>query len=139
VTAFDGIGCVSIAVPSIEEALPAYTDGLGLELIAIRDSARYPLRWAELGKDGRAFLELLEPTSEDSQIQRFLDRRGGGVYQVRFFVDDLDEALATLESRGLRVIRGEAVAGEPRIGFVHPASTHGVLFELLERTPQQGR
>jgi len=132
---FDGIACVSIAVPSIAEALPAYTDGLGLELNLERDSQRFDLRWAELGRDGKTFIELLEPTSGDSPIQRFLDRRGPGVYQVRFRVDDLDEALATLEAAGMRVLRGAEVAGEPRIGFVHPASTHGVLFELVERPP----
>lgn len=131
-TGLDRIACVSIAVPSIAEALPAYTDGLGLELIAERDSKRFDLRWAELGRDGEVFVELLEPTSETSQIRRFLDRRGPGVYQVRFRVGDLDEALAGLESRGMRVIRGADVPGEPRLGFVHPASTHGVLFELLE-------
>jgi methylmalonyl-CoA/ethylmalonyl-CoA epimerase len=132
--AFDRIACVSIAVPSIAEALPAYTGGLGLELNGERDSKRFALRWAELGHNGETFIELLEPTSDESPIQRFLDRRGAGVYQVRFHVDDLDETLATLEAAGMRVIRGEDVPGEPRIGFVHPASTEGVLFELLERT-----
>jgi len=130
---FDRIACVSVAVPSIADALPAYTDGLGLELNDERESKRFPLRWAELGRDGETFVELLEPTSDDSPIRRFLDRRGPGVYQVRFFVDDLDEALAALEAAGMRVVRGADVPGEPRIGFVHPASTHGVLFELLER------
>lgn len=129
----DGIACVSIAVPSIAEALPAYTQGLGLELIGEHDSKRFDLRWAELGRDGRVMIELLEPTSEASQIRRFLDRRGPGVYQVRFHVGDLDDALAELEAGGMRVIRGADVPGEPRLGFVHPASTHGVLFELLEQ------
>jgi methylmalonyl-CoA/ethylmalonyl-CoA epimerase len=129
----DGIACVSVAVPSIAEALPAYTEGLGLELIGEHDSKRFDLRWAELGRDGKVFIELLEPTSESSQIRRFLDRRGPGVYQVRFHVDDLDDTLAGLEAGGMRVVRGADVPGEPRLGFVHPGSTHGVLFELLEK------
>jgi methylmalonyl-CoA epimerase len=135
VSSFDGIACISIAVPSIAEALPAYTDGLGLELIAERDSQRFDLRWAELGHGGKVFVELLEPTSETSEIRRFLDRRGPGVYQVRFHVEELEKTLAQLEAGGMRVIRSADVVGEPRLGFVHPASTHGVLFELLE---QQG-
>ena len=132
-TRFGGIACVSVAVPSIAEALPAYRDGLGLDLIGEHDSKRFDLRWAELGRDGNVFVELLEPTSESSQIRRFLDRRGPGVYQVRFHVADLEETLAELEAGGMRVIRAADAPGEPRLGFVHPASTHGVLFELLER------
>jgi methylmalonyl-CoA epimerase len=134
VTTFDGLACVSVAVPSIADALPAYTEGLGLEVTHdVVESERFPLRWVELGAGGRTFLELLEPTGDDGPVRRFLDRRGPGVYQVRLFVDDLDEALRELEGRGVRVIRGDDVPGQPRIGFVHPASTHGVLFEVMER------
>lgn len=134
-TFFESIACVSIAVPSIEEALPAYTEGLGLEPTSdvVTSQRTFALRWIELGANGRTFLELLEPTDVDSPVQRFLNRRGSGVYQVRFIVEDLERTLEELEGRGVRVIRGENVPDEPRIGFIHPASTHGVLFELLER------
>ena len=132
---FDSIGCVSIAVPSIEEALPAYVDGLGLEPTSdvITSERGYNLRWIELGRDGKPFLELLEPTSDQGPISRFLEKRGPGVYQVRLFVDDLDAAVAELESRGMRMTRGADVPGQARVAFVHPRSTHGVLFEIMER------
>jgi methylmalonyl-CoA epimerase len=138
-TAFDdGIACVSIAVRSIEEALPAYTEGLGLELTheAQVSPRGFDLRWVELGAGGRTFLELLEPTSEDSPVHRFLERRGEGVYQVRFLVDDVDGTMAELSGRGLRTIEGARADGHADVGFVHPASTHGVLFEVLGRRPR---
>lgn len=132
---FDGIACVSVAVPSIDDALPGYTDGLGLEVTAaVQESPRgFDLRWIELGRGRRTFLELLEPTSADSPIQRFLDRRGPGVYQVRFRVDDVGAALETLDARGVRVIPGASAPGHADVGFVHPASTSGVLFEVMQR------
>jgi len=135
VTGFDGIACVSIAVRSIEEALPAYRDGLGLEVTHdVQTSPRgFDLRWVELGSGGRTFLELLEPTSEASPVHRFLERRGPGVYQVRFKVDDVGETLAGLAERGVRTIEGARAEGHADVGFVHPESTHGVLFEVMER------
>jgi methylmalonyl-CoA/ethylmalonyl-CoA epimerase len=135
VTAFDGIACVAIAVHSIEEALPAYTDGLGLEVTHEPQlSPRgFDLRWVELGAGGRTFVELLEPTSEDSPVHRFLERRGPGVYQVRFLVDDVGATLAELGERGVRTLEGAQAEGYADVGFVHPGSTHGVLFEVMGR------
>lgn len=132
---FDGIACVSIAVPSIEEALPEYTDGLGLEVTheAQVSPRGFDLRWVELGAGGRTFVELLEPTSEDSPVHRFLERRGPGVYQVRFHVDDVGATLAELGERGVRTIEGAQAEGHADVGFVHPGSTHGVLFEVMGR------
>lgn len=132
--AFEGLACVSVAVRSIREALPAYTDGLGLVVAGdVQTSPRgFGLRWIELGNGRKKFLELLEPTGEGGPVDRFLARNGSGVYQVRLAVPDIDETLATLRSRGVRVIRGPDVPNQPRIGWIHPASTHGVLFELLE-------
>jgi methylmalonyl-CoA epimerase len=134
-TPFDGLACVSIAVRSIDEALHDYTHGLGLEVTHdVQSSPRgFDLRWVELGSGGRTFLELLEPTSESSPVHRFLERHGEGVYQVRFLVDDVGATLAELAERGVRTIEGAHADGHADVGFVHPASTHGVLFELLER------
>jgi methylmalonyl-CoA/ethylmalonyl-CoA epimerase len=135
---FESIACVSIAVPSIAAALPAYTKGLGLQVVHdIQTSQRgFGMRWIELGHGGQTFLELLEPTGDDGPVASFL-RKGGAskVYQIRFAVDDLDEALATLESRGMRIIRGKDLPSQPRVGWVHPSSTGGVLFELVQFVP----
>ena len=132
---FNELACVSIAVRSIREALPAYTEGLGLVAGSeLQSSARgFGLRWVELGNGRKNFLELLEPSGDGSLVEKFLDRPGrSSVYQVRLSVKDLDLTLSTLQARGVRIIRGRDVPGQPRLGWIHPASTHGVLFELLE-------
>jgi methylmalonyl-CoA/ethylmalonyl-CoA epimerase len=134
-TLFNDLACVSIAVKSIQEALPAYTEGLGLEVTGdIQASPRgFGLRWIELGSRGKPFLELLEPTAAGSPVEKFLAQDGrSSVYQVRLSVPDLDLTLSTLAARGVRVIRSKPVPSHPRLGWIHPASTHGVLFELLE-------
>jgi predicted enzyme related to lactoylglutathione lyase len=78
-------------------------------------------------------LELLEPTGTEGPVAAFLNKPGtSSVYQVRFAVEDLDATLAGLEQRGTRVIRGQDVPGEVRVGWVHPKSTGGVLFELVQ-------
>lgn len=134
-TEFSGIKCVSIAVESIDEALPAYTEGLGLEVTSARRSSKrgFGMDWVELGRDGETFIELLEATGEEGPVANFLRKKGASsVYQVRFKVDDLTATLAELESRGMSVLRGKEVPGELSVGWVHPKSTSGVLFELVQ-------
>lgn len=132
---FTGIKCISIAVQSIDAALPAYTEGLGLEVTsAPRESKRgFGMRWIELGRDGETFMELIEPTGTEGPVASFLEKDPTSrVYQVRFAVDDLDETLADLSARGLKTIKGQDIPGEHRVGWVHPKSTSGVLFELVQ-------
>jgi methylmalonyl-CoA/ethylmalonyl-CoA epimerase len=83
---------------------------------------------------GESRIELLEPTSDDSPISKFLEKRGGGIHHIAVEVDDIKAALEKLRSQGARLI--DEV---PRIGaegclvaFVHPGSTGGVLLELVE-------
>lgn len=79
-------------------------------------------------------VELLEPTGEDTPIGRFLEKRGPGVQQVCFRVEDLEGLIAHLVGNGIRMIDSEPRigAGGKRIAFVHPKSTGGVLVELTE-------
>lgn len=135
---FEGIMCVSIAVPKIEAVLPAYVEGLGLEIThPIQESQRgFGMNWIELGREGVTFLELIEPTGDSGPIASFLRKEGPSrVYQVRFGVQDLEITLSTLETRGLRILRGQVVESQPNIGWVHPASTGGAMFELMELIP----
>jgi methylmalonyl-CoA epimerase len=84
---------------------------------------------------GEATIELLEPTSPDSPIARFIDKRGPGLHHVTLRVDDLRGVLARLRERGIRLIDEQPRVGAEGalIAFVHPASTHGVLVELKQR------
>ncbi|MDE0708598.1 MAG: methylmalonyl-CoA epimerase [Candidatus Poseidoniales archaeon] len=84
--------------------------------------------------DNPAKIELLSPTSEDTPIGKFLKKRGPGIQQIAFRVDDLVSILSKLKSNGIRLINDTPTEGAhgSRIAFVHPSSTGGVLVELLE-------
>lgn len=87
----------------------------------------------ELGTNATR-IELLSPTGEDTPIRRFLDKKGAGIQQIAFRVDDLDLLLSRLNDEGVRLINETPTEGAhgSRIAFVHPSSTGGVLVELIE-------
>lgn len=122
---------LGIAVPSLAEALEAYR-ALGFEATETHDVPSEKVRAAFL-PIGESRLELLEPTDPSSSIARFLEKRTG-LHHVCLLVEDLDEALAELRLRGVRLI-DEAPrpgAGGSRVAFVHPKAASGVLFELKQ-------
>ncbi len=84
---------------------------------------------------GESRIELLEPTSADSPVAKFLEKRGGGVHHICFAVEDLEGALADLSRRGFRLIHANPVPGADgkRVAFLHPEAGDGVLIELSER------
>ena len=99
------------------------------------DEQKVDIRFFETSpSDKPPKIELLAPTSDDSPIGKFLSKKGPGIQQVAFRVDDLDSLLAKLSNEGVRLINEEPTigAGGSRIAFVHPSSTGGVLVELLE-------
>ena len=83
---------------------------------------------------GETNLEFLEPTSPDSPIAKFLEKKGQGIHHISIGVEDIDRVLAELKARGARLINETPVvgAGGKRIAFVHPASTSGILLELSQ-------
>jgi len=127
------INHLGIATNGIDEALKFWQDALGLENIHTEIVEDQKVRVAMLPL-GESRIELLEPTSEDSPISKFLEKRGGGIHHIAVEVDDIAASLAKLKSQGMRLIDDE-----PRIGaegclvaFVHPATTGGVLLELVQ-------
>jgi len=125
---------LGIAVRSIEAAMPLYTGMLGLELHEIEEVADQMVRTAVFPV-GESRIELLEPTSPESPVAKFLEKRGEGIHHVALGVQDVAAALAKLKAEGARLIdeaprRG---AGGAMIAFVHPKSTGGVLLELCQR------
>jgi len=126
---------LGIAVQSIEEALPYFENVLGLECHAIEEVADQKVKTAFL-KCGEVKLELLEPTSPDSTIQKWLDKGNHGVHHVAFCIEDgVANALAECESKGLRLIDKAPRKGAEQlnIAFLHPKSTCGILTELCEK------
>ncbi|MQA81650.1 MAG: hypothetical protein GEV10_24735 [Streptosporangiales bacterium] len=131
---FDGLLCVSIAVESLENATADYQERLGLVPMGpVYESQRgYALRWRNFGNGDTVMLELLEATSPTSPVARFLREHGEGVYQVRLATGDLLGTATALKERGSRVIGADDPEQTPELCWIHPASTHGVLIELVQ-------
>ena len=125
---------LGIATNGIESALKFYEDALGLENVHTEVVEDQKVRVAMLPV-GDTRIELLEPTSEDSPISKFLEKRGGGIHHIAIEVPDIVAALARMKSAGARLIDEEPRigAGSCRIAFVHPAASGGVLIELVEK------
>ena len=127
------INHLGIATNGIDEALKFWGDALGLENVHTEIVEDQKVRVAML-PIGESRIELLEPTSEDSPVAKFLKKRGGGIHHVAVEVEDIKASLVKLSSQGVRLIDEK-----PRIGaegclvaFVHPASANGVLLELVQ-------
>ncbi len=127
-----GIDHLGIAVPSIAEALPFYRQ-LGLEVEAIEEVPHEQVRVAIL-PCGESRIELLEPTSEESPIARFLAKKGPGIHHVCFKTDDVRAEGAGLASAGFQLLRPEPTPGADGcwVNFIHPKSAGGVLTEISE-------
>ena len=126
---------IGIAVRSIDDALELYRDSLGLDPIQ-RTVVEHEKVEAAVLPTGGGRIELLEPTSEDSVIARFLDRRGQGVHHVALQVECIESAVEALRKSGRRLVVDRIQVGAEgyKYVFVHPSGTGGVLLELVERT-----
>src|SRR5258708_4317008 len=135
---FDGmkIDHLGIAVESLDQSLQFYRVSLGLECEGFETVEDQKVRVAML-PIGDSRVELLESTSEDSPIAKFLKKRGPGIHHICVEVSDIRAKLAFLKSRGVRLIdeQPKPGAGGHLVAFVHPSSTHGVLIELTQRIP----
>jgi methylmalonyl-CoA epimerase len=114
---------IGIAVKSLEEAVKVYQTAVGLSLAGYDEVEEQGVKVAMLDI-GESRIELVEPTRPDSPIEKFMAKRGEGIHHIAVQVENIEEALARLKAEGVRLI--------DRIAFVHPASTHGVLMELVE-------
>ena len=125
---------IGIATRGIRDALEFYRDALGLDVTETEEVSEQKVRVAML-PIGESRIELLEATSEDSPIARFLEKRGPGIHHIAVQVDDIRSALANLKRNGARLIDDEPRkgAGGCLVAFVHPSSTGGVLLELVQR------
>jgi methylmalonyl-CoA/ethylmalonyl-CoA epimerase len=125
---------IGIAVESIEAMLPYYRDSLGLEYKGEELVAEQKVRVVFL-QLGESRIELLEPTTDDSPIAKFLAKRGPGVHHISILVNNIEEALAKHEKDGAVLIDKEPRIGahNMKIAFIHPKSTGGVLVELCQK------
>jgi methylmalonyl-CoA/ethylmalonyl-CoA epimerase len=124
---------LGIAVHSLEKASRLYRDVLGLECVGTEEIPSQRVRVAFF-QIGEVRIELLEPTTEDSPIHKFLQRRGPGFHHIAYRVADLSAVLTELKAAGMRLIDETPRDGahDMKIAFVHPESTGGVLTEFCE-------
>jgi methylmalonyl-CoA/ethylmalonyl-CoA epimerase len=125
---------LGIAVKSIEESLPYYEQVLGLKCYSIETVEDQKVKTAFF-KVGQTKIELLEPTSPESAVAKFIEKRGEGIHHLAFCVTDgVDKALKDLESKDIKLIDSHTRKGAEglNIAFLHPKSTLGVLTELCE-------
>ncbi len=124
---------LGVAVPSLDEGLKLYRDLLGFELEFEEEVSTEKVRVAGL-KAGDTTIELLEPTSDQSAIARYLDRKGPGLHHIAIEVDEIDELLPRLKAAGVRLIDETPRPGArgTKVAFVHPKGALGVLIELVE-------
>jgi methylmalonyl-CoA/ethylmalonyl-CoA epimerase len=128
------INHVAIAVPDIEAALSFWRDALGLDLSHIEDVPSQKSTVAFLPA-GEGEVELVKPTSEDTGLAKFLAEKGPGLHHLCLEVDDLEEKLAELKAKGVRLINETPnVLPGRKMAFIHPKASNGVLVELYEVT-----
>lgn len=133
ITQIDHIG---IAVHSLDTVVPVYEKALGLRCEHRQEVPSQKVRTAFFDVGG-VHLELLEPTSPDSPVARFLAERGEGVHHVAFRTDRIEDQLAQAAAAGVRLIHEKPFEGaaDKLVAFLHPKSTHGVLTELCASKP----
>jgi lactoylglutathione lyase/methylmalonyl-CoA/ethylmalonyl-CoA epimerase len=127
---------VAIIVRKIEQALAFYQDTLGILPSEIKEVPTEQVRIAFLpmGGPGGTEIELIEPTTADSSLSKFLEKRGEGLHHVCLEVDDIDAALLEMQEKGTPVLdKVPRIAAEGRAIFIHPKAANGVLLELIER------
>ncbi len=125
---------IGIAVNNLEEAIKYYENALELKCYSIEDVADQKVKTAFF-MVGQTKIELLESTSPDGPIGKFVEKKGQGLHHIAFAVDNATDALKTVEKRGVQLIDKTSRKGAEglNIGFLHPKSTHGVLTELCSK------
>ena len=127
---------LGIAVPSIAEALPYYEGVLGMTCYAIEEVADQKVKTAFL-KVGEVKIELLEPTSPESTVAKFIEKNGGrvGFHHIAYEVNDIEARLLEVADKGVQLIDKTPRGGAEgmTIAFLHPKSTAGILTEFCEK------
>ena len=125
---------IGIAVNSIDEAMKFWEGALGVKCHGVEEVAEQKVKTAFLPIDDSE-IELLEGTSEDSPVSKFIAKNGQGIQHIAIRVADIEAALGALKEKGVRLIdeKPRIGAGGAKIAFLHPKATGGVLLELCQR------
>lgn len=125
---------IGVAVRSIDEALKFWEDTLGIKCHGVEEVADQRVKTAFLPLNDTE-IELLEATSADSPVAKFIEAKGEGIHHMSIRVENLEETLEELKAKGVRLIdeKPRLGAGGAKIAFLHPKATGGILLELSER------
>ena len=128
-----GIDHVAIAVADLEAAVAVFENVLGAKVKHREDVASFKVRIATLSTGGTD-IELIQATSDDSPVAKFVTERGAGLHHVAFAVPDIEKALGALREQGVQLIDQTPRPGKEgsRVAFIHPKATNRVLCELVE-------
>ncbi len=129
---------IGIAVKNLTEAIKFYEEVLGLKCYAIEEVSDQKVKTAFF-MVGQTKIELLESTSPEGPISKFIEKRGEGIHHLAFAVDGLQNSLDELKSKQVNLIDSQERKGAEglNIAFLHPKSTFGVLTELCEKPKQE--
>ena len=123
---------IAIAVKSVDEAVKDYQNVLNIDQLEFEDVPNEKVKVAMLELEDTR-IELMEPTSSDSPIKKFLNERGEGIHHIAITADDIEKDVAKASAKGMKMLGGlRSGSYGRRITFIHPKSLHGVLTELCE-------
>ncbi len=124
---------VAVLVDDLEKTLAFWRDGLGIQMSHLEDVAAEKSMVAFLPV-GASEIELVKPTTDDSGLSRYLEKRGPGMHHICLEVDDIEGMLENLKQHGVQLINETPVTGSggKRYAFIHPKSANGVMVELYE-------
>jgi methylmalonyl-CoA epimerase len=125
---------IGLAVVDIDEALKFYSEALDLKCEHVEEVEEQKVKIAFVPA-GDVNLELVQATSQDSAIAKFIEKKGEGIQHIALRVDNIEDALKRLKEKNVQLIDPIPRKGAhgSKIAFLHPKSTHGVLLELVER------
>ncbi|MDY1590892.1 MAG: methylmalonyl-CoA epimerase [Methanofastidiosum sp.] len=125
---------IGIAVNNLEESLSFYEDALGLKVDNIEEVTEQKVKVGFLDIGGVHF-ELLESTSLDGPVAKFIEKRGEGIHHIAILVDNIEKSIDFMKDKGVKLIdkTPRKGAGGSKMAFIHPKSTHGILLELYEK------
>jgi methylmalonyl-CoA/ethylmalonyl-CoA epimerase len=128
---------IAIAVKDLDAAVKTFTGNFGFPVERMGEVPQLNIRRAFL-TIGDASLELFQPTNDANPAAKFIAERGEGMYILSLEVDDLDAAAATLATKGIKA-NIQSIPNGPRLGFIGPKQTHGVLLQLIEHSGSSDR